>query len=133
MSYRWTGSSNLVRGSDEEIEQGEAFEPTEAELEGFGDLIEEIDVTEDGYVDERSPGVDSGSKLDSFTSDSDGGQQTDNEDRRAQAEALADEHWRTAKANVENGDADDYLDELETIEDRSSVLKAIETRRDELE
>lgn len=50
-----------------------------------------------------------------------------------QAEQLADEHWRTAKSTVEDGDADEFLDELAHVEERGSVLSAIDERRAELE
>lgn len=41
MSYEWHGSSPLRRG-DERIHPGEVFEPTEAELRSFSNLIEEV-------------------------------------------------------------------------------------------
>lgn len=51
----------------------------------------------------------------------------------AHAEELADEHWQRAVSAVEAGDADNYLDELERVDDRDSVLAAIEGRREALE
>lgn len=45
---------------------------------------------------------------------------------------LADEHWKTAKSAVLDGEADDYLDELAGVDDRGSVQGAIAERRQEV-
>jgi hypothetical protein len=45
MSHEWTHEKPLRRrghGGDEPVEQGESFEPTDAELSAFGDRIEEV-------------------------------------------------------------------------------------------
>lgn len=55
------------------------------------------------------------------------------EERTALAEGLANDHWHHAVSAVEIGDADDYLDQLEQVDDRPSVQSAIEDRRTELE
>lgn len=52
------------------------------------------------------------------------------EERIAMAEGLANMSWQHAVATIENGDADEYLDELEGADDRDSVLEAIAERRD---
>jgi len=43
MSYRWTHRQPLTRLGGENIEPGEEFEPTEAELQSFGDVIEAVE------------------------------------------------------------------------------------------
>jgi len=50
----------------------------------------------------------------------------------ASAENLADENWQTVVSEIESGEVDDLLDELEDIDDRDSVQEAIEDRRAEL-
>lgn len=46
---------------------------------------------------------------------------------------LADENYQTATSAVKDGDADEFLDDLVEVDDRSSVQDAIEERRAELE
>lgn len=65
--------------------------------------------------------------------DEEGDTETEYEERVALAEGLANEHWRAAANAVEDGDADEYLDELAKRDDRESVQNAIEERRAELE
>lgn len=55
------------------------------------------------------------------------------EERTARAEGLANEHWQHAVSAVESGDADEYLDRLEAVDDRPSVQEAIAERRADLE
>lgn len=55
------------------------------------------------------------------------------EERTAHAEGLASEHWRSVVTAVEDGEADDYLDELAKADDRDSAQEAIDERRAELE
>ena len=43
MSYKWVKSSPLTRVHGEDVEPNERFEPTEAELRSFGDVIEEVE------------------------------------------------------------------------------------------
>jgi hypothetical protein len=52
MAYKWTGSQTLRRVGDTDIQPGEVFEPTDAELESFGGKIETV-ATDDG--DEVEP------------------------------------------------------------------------------
>jgi len=47
MTYTWTGSNPLYRVGGNNIQPGEEFEPTETELDSFGDLIEEIESDEE--------------------------------------------------------------------------------------
>jgi len=49
MSSKWAGSNPLYRVGGNNIQPGEEFEPTETELDSFGDLIKAIesDETED--------------------------------------------------------------------------------------
>jgi len=49
------------------------------------------------------------------------------------AESLADEHWQTVVSEVESGEVDDLLDDLEAVDDRDSVQQAIADRRETLE
>lgn len=54
MSYRWAGSGPLRR-SDEPVEPGEEFEPTDAERESFGDLMDPVE--ESGDADDKEAPV----------------------------------------------------------------------------
>ena len=51
MSYKWVKSSPLTRVHGEDVEPNERFEPTDAELRSFGDVIEEVEDSDD------NPGV----------------------------------------------------------------------------
>lgn len=55
MTYIWDKDDLLTRVHGKNIHPGEEFEPTEAELESFGDVIRETDTTgkesEDGVVE----------------------------------------------------------------------------------
>lgn len=46
MSHTWTGANPLYRVGGNNIEPGEEFEPTETELESFGELIDKIESDE---------------------------------------------------------------------------------------
>lgn len=61
-------------------------------------------------------------------------QTSDGEDEiNERALELADEHWQRTIAAVEDGEVDGYLDDLEEVDERPTVLEAIDDRRDELE
>lgn len=49
------------------------------------------------------------------------------------AEQLADQHYQETVVTIRAGDADEVLDALEELDDRQTVLDAIEKRRDVLE
>lgn len=59
--------------------------------------------------------------------------EVDADDAFASAEDVADAHWRTAVDAIEAGDVDAYLSDLEDIDDRDSVITAIDDRKSELE
>ncbi|AFZ73036.1 hypothetical protein [Natronobacterium gregoryi] len=103
--YRWASHKPLPR--DPPVEHGEVLEPSDAELRAFDDLLDPVD-------------------------EDDGGEGMDTERRIAAAEALAEANYQTAVSEVEAGEADAYLDELEEIDDRDSVQEAIESRREEI-
>lgn len=102
--YQWTSPKPL--GRDDPVEQGDVFEPTYAERQAFGDLIEPVD------EDEESDG-EHFHMLDpsEYTI---GGLE----------EAL------------ETGDFDDVLDDIEALEtdgkDRDGARDVIEARREEI-
>ena len=50
-----------------------------------------------------------------------------NVDERARE--LADKHWQTVVNTIEDGDADEFLDDLADVDDRDSVHDAIDDRR----
>lgn len=54
-------------------------------------------------------------------------------DVAADAEALADEPWQTATDEVREGNADEFLEDLAELDDRTSVQEAIADRRAELD
>lgn len=51
MTHRWTGVKSLSRVWDDDIEPGEEFEPTDAELRAFSGNIEELEEEEDAEDD----------------------------------------------------------------------------------
>lgn len=55
------------------------------------------------------------------------------ERRVALAEGTANADYQDAVEEVESGEADAYLDELEKVDDRTTVQDAIANRRDDLE
>lgn len=60
------------------------------------------------------------------------------EERIVHAETLVQEHWQSVTSQIESGEADEYLDDLEREEKRrdsprDSVLEAIADRREQLE
>jgi len=59
MAHKWTGIGTLSRVGGNDIQPGEEFEPTDAELESFAARIEDIeedtpDETEDASADAES-------------------------------------------------------------------------------
>ncbi len=52
MPYRWTGVKSLTRVGDDDVEPGEEFEPSEAELRSFGGNIEEVEADESSDEEE---------------------------------------------------------------------------------
>jgi hypothetical protein len=53
-------------------------------------------------------------------------------ERNRRAHEVVDDHWKAAESTILNGDADEFLSEVERLEDRPAVLTAIEERRAEL-
>lgn len=43
MPYEWQGAGSLTRVGDDDVDPGEVFEPTEAELRSFAGDIREVD------------------------------------------------------------------------------------------
>lgn len=43
MTHRWTSARPLYRVNGADVQPGEEFEPSEAELRSFGDAIEAVD------------------------------------------------------------------------------------------
>lgn len=139
--YRLT-RKRLTRSSGEEFVEGDVFEPTEAELRAFDDRVEKVE--DDAEEDEDEADVDDAGDDESDNSgeqtgveehsdavdESEGADEGDDTDERAVE--LANANYQTAVATVESGDADDYLDSLEQVDDRKSVQGAIADRREEL-
>lgn len=120
MPYRWTHTKRLRRnghGGTRDIEQGEVFEPTEAELAAFADRIEEVEDEEeaDAEPDSTDAEAPSGDTEPPYTA------------------LLAEEHWQTVVSAIRDGEVDSVLDDLATVDDRPSVQRAIEERQAELE
>ncbi|AHG00918.1 hypothetical protein HALLA_12100 [Halostagnicola larsenii XH-48] len=57
---------------------------------------------------------------------------TDDTDDVDPVAKLADANYQTAISKITAGDVDDLLDDLEEVDDRSSVQNAIEDRREAL-
>lgn len=98
------------------------------ESEADGDPAEADDDTTDGSSEEDAAAE--ADEPDADEADDDAPKEADAE---GSAAYLAEQPWRTAVSTVEAGDADDYLDELEAVDDRNSVQDAIAERRAELE
>jgi len=80
-----------------------------------GDVIEVRESVYDALDDRLEPVDESDNESDSETDE--------------RASELADEHWQTVVNTIEDGDADEFLDELAEIDDRDSVQEAIDDRR----
>jgi hypothetical protein len=90
-------------------------EPEGEMIEVVGHSVDElVVVTRVAEQDEREEGV----------------QQEEMTDERAQE--LVDMHWKAAESTIQDGGADEFLSEVERLEDRPAVLSAIEDRRAEL-
>jgi len=117
MAHKWTGIGTLSRVGGTDIEPGEEFEPTDAELESFAARIEDIEEdTPDETEDASAESEEEAQTPDESAEDAPG------------VEALADEHWSTVVSKVESGELDGMLEELQEVDGRSSVQEAISER-----
>lgn len=57
-TYRYTGSSPLRRASSDPIQPGDEFEPTDLELDAFGDLLDPTLTLEDAMGDAHDASAD---------------------------------------------------------------------------
>jgi len=63
MSHEWQGTGTLTRVGGDDVEPGEEFEPTEAELTSFGDVIDAVEENADtGGEEADSEGGEDGSE-----------------------------------------------------------------------
>ena len=124
-----TGGEVLLRGIDERVSVGDVVEVDT----DFADYLRDRPDFQEHAGDatpSHDPDGDVAVREEDGPPDDNAGAGDGTDER---AVNLADESWQAAVATVEAGDADDYLDALEAIDDRDSVQDAIETRRDELE
>lgn len=111
MSHVWQGTHAHRRDGEHVADPGEEFEPTESELESFGDLI----VPAEGDAGEESAEEDAD---DSWTFD---------------AEEWLDVTYSEREQAVLDGEVDEYLDQIAECETSDTVTDAVAARRDELE
>lgn len=121
MPYVWNGRKAHRRsGSDGDtfVEVGEEFTPSDAELQAYPDLIQEI------------PGSTS-------TSSEDEEDEEEEPEGDFKARKFVERHFRKVTSDLSTGAYDDWLDEIEDVERgrdtgaRDSVVSAIEDRREE--
>lgn len=116
MPYEWRGNGPLRRLGGEDVQPGDTFQPTEAELASFSGAITETN---------DAGGEDDGADADSGETDAESG---------AEDTPLVEKHWRTAVSEVEDGEHDDRLGELaENDELTESVREAVRERQADLE
>lgn len=116
MPYEWTHHKPLTRLGGEDVQPGEVFTPTEAELTSFSDAITETADTE-------------GEAEDADANDGETASESSAEDT-----PLNEKHWRTAVTEVEDGEHDGRLSELAEDDDLTeSVREAVRERQADLE
>lgn len=57
---------------------------------------------------------------------------SDENNESVDVDELTDKHWSTLTGEIEDGDHDEYLDELKEAESRNSVIESINERMEEL-
>jgi len=109
MPYVWTGHKPLRRNWADNVHEGEEFEPTEDELQAFGDHIAfvEPEDEDDGAGDT-------------------GGQAEDTDE--FDAEEWLDQDYEDRLATVEAGEVDVHLETIVDVETSTNVEEAAEER-----
>lgn len=119
MPYEWDHRRDLIRlHTDERISDGEVFEPTDREKDAFGDRLIKVEAentTEE--ADESDPNPEG---------------EADTDVSETPDDLTADDHWKAAVSDIESGEYDGRLDEVEGSDSRESVQNAVEERRAEL-
>lgn len=131
-THRWVSSTPLLRtGAD--IQPGEAFEPSAAELAHFGDQIEALDDSSEEDV-ELEDGTEDEVTVSAEDPDPDEGE-SEGETVAFDEDAWFDDHddYQDRVATVESGDVDAILDEIEDCERSDTVIDAVTDRRTTLE
>lgn len=131
-TYQWQGASTFRDAqNDREIDPGETVDIDE-HIAGPQPEFRRVEESNEKEAD-ADDGDEAEELADSTDSDDYSEEdQRDYEDRTARAEALGQKHWQTVVSTVKSGDADDFLDILEKVDDRNSVQDAIDDRREQM-
>jgi len=134
--YRLVGGSHRSHRDGERYAAGETMVPTEGELEAFPKRFEEMEQAE--TFDEEE--VEDPRTTDEQTYDGDNAEAIEEieflDSEQFHAEEFTSRHWAQVRDDLESGEYDEYLDEIESSErDRdsprqNSVLDTIEERRE---
>lgn len=132
--YEFTGRRLRRPHDEEDLTRGDTFEADEDDpiVQGFSDLFRETDESSADYSasDDRVDTYDLGDDGDDEPAEPEGGGEPADEAGSDDVDSLLEGTVDEVEQELESGDYDDQLDELEERAERQGVLDAVEERRD---